>query len=169
MPVKLFCGVIAQKAALEEAITKLEGCFGRKELESACVGFDSTDYYEDEMGRELVRKWLCFEGLRERGFLALAKHITLGIETELSFDERRRANLDPGYLDNAQVVLATSKNYAHRIYIGMGYYAEVTLIFKHGTFEPLEWTYPDYRSSIALDFFARARNIYHREVRALEA
>ncbi len=168
MPVKIFCGMIAKQEAIEQAVRRLSVCFGQIDVESKVVRFEVTDYYEEEMGRGLVRKWLAFEGLRERGFLPLAKHMALEIEAQLSEGCRRKINIDPGYVDNAQVVLATTKNYAHRIYIGMGYYAEVTLVYRGGGFKPLEWTYPDYQSPIALEFFTRARSIYHAEVRALE-
>jgi len=69
----------------------------------------------------------------------------------------RPVNLDPGIIEPSKLVLATTKNYAHRIYIGKKIYAEVTLIFEKGRWRPLEYTYPDYTQQVYLDFFARVR------------
>jgi hypothetical protein len=101
--------------------------------------------------------WIGFERPRPRGYLARAKHTAVWIEQRLSEAGRRTVNIDPGYVDPAQVVLATAKNYSHRIYIGKGYYAEVTLIYSGGDFRPLDWTYPDYRGETALTFFRELR------------
>lgn len=168
LPVKLFCGIIARPSAIVRALRRLSEVFGGIDVETPEISFETTTYYEEEMGKDLLRKWIAFEGLHGRGYLALAKHKALEMERELSIGDRRAVNIDPGYVDNAQVVLATTKNYAHRIYIGMGYYAEVALIFRKGSFQVLEWTYPDYRSDTALEFFHRARAIYHAEVGRIE-
>jgi hypothetical protein len=103
---------------------------------------------------------VAFKALRERAWLARAKHVAVWLEQELSSGGRRVVNLDPGYVDDAQVVLSTAKNYSHRIYIGLGYYAEVTLTYEHGAFKALDWTYPDYRTPEALSFFGAARAAY---------
>ena len=95
-----------------------------------------------------------------------AKEWAATIEADLARDGKRTVNIDPGYVDDAQVVLATTKNFSHRIYIGMGYYAEVTLIYKHGRFRTLEWTYPDYRGPAGLEFFTMARAAYHQGLRS---
>jgi hypothetical protein len=162
--VKLFCGLIAKSVDLEPAKRQLERSFGPIDLESPVVPFDYTDYYTDEMGPGLSRQWVSFGGLRERAYLARAKHAAVAAEEDLSAGGLRRVNIDPGYIDDAQVVLATSKNFSHRIYIGMGHYAEVTLIRRRGEFCALEWTYPDYQSPEGLAFFEKARSIFHREV-----
>ncbi|MDH5186329.1 MAG: DUF4416 family protein, partial [candidate division WOR-3 bacterium] len=84
---------------------------------------------------------------------------TMEIENEfLDTNRRRRINLDPGILTLAKLVLATTKNYYHRIYLGKGIFAEVTLIYRNKQFEPLAWTYPDYRTDTAIDFFQQVRN-----------
>ncbi len=164
MPIKIFCGLIGSETAIEKVESKLCEHFGKIEVRSQILRFDVTDYYKEEMGEDLYRRWIAFVGLRERAFLPLAKHIAIVIENELRISGKRTVNIDPGYVDNAQVVLATTKNYAHRLYIGMGYFAEVTLIFRNHRFHPLDWTYPDYRSEEALSFFTKVREIYHKEV-----
>ena len=82
---------------------------------------------------------------------------------------RRTVNIDPGYVDDAQVVLSTAKNFSHRIYIGKGYYAEVTLIYMRTGLKALEWTYPDYKGEEGLKFFEKVRSGYHRQVRSGDA
>jgi len=165
LPVKLFCGLVGMENSLAEAESLLEQEFGPVEFATHIAPFDFTDYYSDEMGSDLVREWIAFSGLKERAYLALAKHVAVGIEKVLARRGRRAVNIDPGYVDDAQVVLSTGKNFAHRIYIGRGYYAEPALIYVKGRFRRLEWTYPDYQTRIALDFFDKVRASYHRELR----
>jgi hypothetical protein len=164
-PIKLFCGLIGPAGGLADARTHLEQEFGPVDIESPAEVFGFTHYYEQEMGHDLRRMWIAFAGLRARAYLTEAKRIAVSVESRLARDGRRTVNIDPGYVDNAQVVLSTAKNFAHRIYIGAGYYAEVTLIYVDKTFRFLEWTYPDYKSPSALAFFAKARASYHREMR----
>jgi hypothetical protein len=164
-PVKLFCGLIGREEIFTEVLPLLEAEFGSVDLETRPVSFDFTDYYKGEMGPSLFRRWVGFSGLRERAYLACAKHLTMAVEERLAHGDNRTVNIDPGYVDDAQVVLATAKNYAHRIYIGMGYYAEPALIYVKGRWHPLRWTYPDYRDPMATEFFDKARKIYHRDMR----
>ncbi len=166
-PIKIFCGLIGSPEAIERVKHRLIGTFGEIDCESKLLKFDFTRYYHAEMGENLWRKWISFRPLRERGYLSLAKFLCVRIEKELSDGEKRRINIDPGYLDDAQVVLATTKNYSHRLYIGMGYYAEVTLIYRGGSFHVQEWTYPDYRIDEAISFFSSARNAYLTQIKAV--
>lgn len=168
-PIKIFCGLIGREDSILEARGLLARVFGDIDVESAVFPFDYTDYYSGEMGRALARQWVAFRTLRERSYLALAKHETVLAERALSLEGRRSVNIDPGYVDDAQVVLATAKNFSHRIYIGKGYYAEVTLIYSHGDFKSLEWTYPDYKSQEGLRFFGKVRTLYHKQVRSPHA
>ena len=165
LPVKLFCGLIGSEASIAEAVKRLEREFGVVHFASPVIPFEFTNYYREEMGCDLVRQWIAFEVLRERAYLPRAKHVAVRIERALSVDNKRTVNIDPGYVDNAQVVLATGKNYAHRIYIGMGYYAEATLIHIHGRFRPLEWTYPDCKGRVGISFFEGARSLYRKQMR----
>jgi hypothetical protein len=165
--VKIFCGLIGKDDRMRQVLRRLEREFGEIDCETDVRDFDSTDYYAREMGSDLKRKWVAFRPLRERAYLARAKHLSVEVETELSAGGRRTVNIDPGYVDDAQVVLATTKNYAHRVYIGMGYYAEPTLIYVKGEggYRPLEWTYPDYKTVKALRFFRDVRCEYLRQVK----
>ena len=163
--VKLFCGLIAPSHEVDRAQARLVEHLGPIDCESPLLEFTFTDYYREEMGENLLRKWIAFEPLRARGYLALAKHAAVSIEGDLASCGRRLANLDPGYVDGAQVVLASAKNFSHRIYVGMGYYAEVTLIYEHGAFRSLAWTYPDYKTAEALVFLNAARSAYQLQVK----
>ncbi|MGD8628779.1 MAG: DUF4416 family protein, partial [bacterium] len=142
---------------------------GPVDLRSPLLPFDFTDYYAGEMGTGLKRRWIAFSGLRERGYLAQAKHAAVILENRLSSDGRRTVNIDPGYVDDAQVVLSTAKNFAHRIYIGKGYYAEVTMFCMRTGLQALEWTYPDYKGEKGREFFEKVRGAYHRQLRSGDA
>ena len=165
--VKIFCGIIGREECIPDALDLLTNAFGEVDCETDVRDFDSTDYYTREMGGGLKRKWVAFGPLRERAYLAQAKHLSVELELKLAVDGRRTVNIDPGYVDDAQVVLATTKDFAHRLYIGMGYYAEPTLIFVKGEggYRPLEWTYPDYKTVRALRFFRDVRCEYLRQVK----
>ena len=163
--VKLFTGLLTSRPEVLEVVEgKLRGEFGPTDLESGLIPFDFTDYYREEMGEGIKRKFLSFEKLIYPGDLPELKLLTNEFEEELSeqtgLDVLRPVNIDPGYVGLAKLVLATTKNYSHRIYLRDGIYAEVTLRYKNGDFEPLQWTYPDYRSSAYLNFFRRVRSRY---------
>ena len=66
-------------------------------------------------------------------------------------------HIDPGLIGLANLVLASTKNYAHRLYLGEGIYGEVSMIYENRTFVPLKWTYPDYYIEESIDFFLRVR------------
>ena len=165
-PIKIFCGLIGGQEAIGQAVDSLAVHFGEIDCRSPAFPFGFTDYYRGEMGDDLLRTWIAFRTLRERAYLPLAKHLSVLTECDLAKGDRRTVNIDPGYVDDAQVVLATTKNFAHRIYIGMGYYAEVTLVYVNKDFRPVDWTYPDYKSEEGLAFFRQARRAYHQQVRA---
>ncbi|MCF7875520.1 DUF4416 family protein [Candidatus Bipolaricaulota bacterium] len=164
-PKKLFISLLTGVPdILDEVESKLGEDFGKMDGESSLIPFDYTDYYEEEMGQEIKRKFVSFEDLVHPGDLSQIKLRTNEIESHFAgkFDPEipRPINLDPGYLGSAKIVLATTKNYSHRIFLKEGIYAEVTLRYKDGLFEPLPWTYPDYRSDEYIEFFEMTRDIY---------
>ena len=94
------------------------------------------------------------------------------LETNLLEDQyvrggRRRVNIDPGYLLYERFVLASGKNFSHRIYIGKKIYADLTLIYQRGVFEKLPWTYPDYADQPIISFLERARARYSADLEGL--
>jgi len=136
-----------EPAWVASAVEALAAELGPHDYRSRQLPFEYTDYYLAEMGAPLVRFFLSFETLVSRETLPEIKRKTDAIEGTLSDEEgRRRVNIDPGLLTPESFVLATGKNYAHRIYLGHGVYAELTLVYRGGGYRPLEWTYPDYAS-----------------------
>jgi Domain of unknown function (DUF4416) len=97
--------------------------------------------------------------------LADVKRATNGIEDAFREDGDRKLNLDPGLLNLSRFVLATTKDHAHRIPLRDGIYAEVTLVFAHGEFRPLPWTYPDFRSEPVRAALKEIRGRYHARIR----
>lgn len=165
-PVKLIASVFSgQRALLAEASEALEERFGALDYRSQLLPFDHTDYYAREFGEGLTRQILAFSKLVAPDRLALIKRTTNALELEWVAGERRQVNLDPGYVSPSKMVLATTKNYSHRIYLGDGIYAEVTLHYRQGAFHPWEWTYPDYASSRYLEIFGDIRQIYVSQLR----
>ncbi|UCG31292.1 MAG: DUF4416 family protein [candidate division WOR-3 bacterium] len=143
-----------------EVCAKLESILGKVVLESETMPFNHTEYYGQEMGDRLVRQWRAFDRLIIPDTLADLKRRTIEIEKKhLNQNGGRTVNIDPGSVSLSNLILASTKNYSHRIYLGKGIYAEVTLIYKQKNFVPLDWTYPDYREENALDFFTKAREI----------
>jgi hypothetical protein len=117
--------------------------------------FNYTDYYEPEMGSNLQRYWALGMELREPDNLVELKLKTNELEREFSLDRYRRVNVDPGYINEYAVVAATCKALPASLYLGKGVYGYILLLYKSGTFEPLAWTYPDYRGHVG--FFNAGR------------
>ena len=164
-PVKPFCAMLAgEKEWLDLAVRCLAESLGVVESVSEDWSFGSTDYYEGQMGPGLVRRIVSFRDLMDPAEIATWKLFANGLERRLAAriegGPERPVNLDPGYVACSKLVLATTKNYTHRMYLGRGIYAEVTLRWRGGRFDPLEWTYPDYRTERYRDFFARVRERY---------
>ena len=164
-PVKLICGLLYRDPAIwEEAARYLEERFGPIDYRSEEFPFVETDYYDREMGPGIRRAYVSFQNLVSPDILAEAKHFTNHVESRLVDDEgNRRINLDPGAVTNANLILASTKNYCHRIYLRDGIYAEVTMTYRKGQFQELPWTYPDYRNHRQV--FAEIRQIYRDQIR----
>jgi len=169
-PVKLIVGMLSSfQEALEQARTMLEARFGEIDLVSELMPFQFTSYYAEDMGTTILRQFHSFRQLIDPGSLADAKHATNELEAVLAstgrWPVRRPVNLDPGYITLSKLVLATTKDYSHRLYIGKGIYAECTLRYFNGDFRPWEWTYPDYRTEPYLRFFRKVRELYIEQMR----
>jgi len=153
-------GLISTPALEPGIFAELEGKIGRVVLKSKSIPFCHTTYYNQEMGDELKRQWCAFGNLVMPDSLIELKHMTNTLEKKyLNRQGGRSVNIDPGMVSLGNLILASTKNYSHRVYLGQGIYAEVTLIFRQKQFVPLDWTYPDYREETALEFFAAARDI----------
>ena len=143
----------------EQSKEILKTNFGDILYASPPLPWDYSSYYKDEIGEQLFRQIIFFRNIVDPGLLADIKLKTNEIESALSLDGRRLINLDPGYLTPAKVVLASTKNYAHRLYLGKGIYGEITLIYKDETYGPHIFTYRDYRDKSHIDIFMNAREM----------
>ena len=167
--VKLICGMISARVGLFDAAAAALGeAFGPIDHVSEVMDFDFTHYYDEEMGSPLFRRFVSFAEPVEADVLADAKLRTNAIEADFARrqrDLRRPINLDPGYLEPSKLVLASMKNFTHRIYLGRGVYAEVTLLHRQGRWEALEWTFPDYASGRYDAFLTVVRDRLRRQLR----
>ena len=166
-PAKLVMSVfMKEKPLFEPVFPLLETIGGPVDLVSRWLDFDFTSYYHKEMGHPLFRRILAFKPLVNQADLADIKQATNDVEQRFARDGQRRINIDPGYLLPSRFVLATGKDYAHRIYIGKHIYADLTLMYTHKQFVPLDWTYPDYRSKDILRFLEQVRDKYQLDLKA---
>lgn len=166
--VKLIVGIITADANLLEAVRlELEKRLGEIDFASQLMPFDYTAYYEQEMGRELQRQFISFNRLILPDELPATKYFTNSVEQDFAEKEtiRRLVNLDPGYISAAKLILASTKDHAHRIHLEDGIYAENTLKFRDKTFQPWEWTYPDYRTPVYIEIFNHIRQIYLKQLK----
>jgi len=162
--VKLIYGVLFKDLKIwEEARARIEAHFGPVDLVSGFYPFVETAYYEQEMGAELTRCYLSLQELKEPDVLVHAKQLSNLWEEQFSENGRRRINLDPGCLGESNLVLASTKNFSQRIYLGRGIYGEVTMIYARGDFTRLPWTYPDYFHH--KDFFLAVRKIHQAQLK----
>jgi hypothetical protein len=169
-PVKLIVGILAaDERCLAAARECLSSTLGTLDLSSDTWTFDQTDYYAQQTGPHILRQFVSIEGLIDPGQLAQIKHRTNALEQQLAAalgtPFPRPVNLDPGIIEPSKLVLATTKNYAHRIYIGERMYAEVTLVFDKGRWHPLPYTYPDYHRQEYCDFLSRVRTRLVQQLR----
>jgi hypothetical protein len=162
-PVKLIAGLLSgDPDLLRRALQLLAKRWGPIDQTSPVWPFTMTEYYAAEMGAGLQRQFIGFERLIGPQELAEIKRETNALEEQiasqcLSPDISRPVNIDPGYVDLGKLVLATTKDRAHRIYLNAGIYAEVTLQFVAGGWQPQPWTYPDYAAPDYHPFFTQVR------------
>jgi hypothetical protein len=161
-PAKLVISCIMNDKKLVESFFQyLEEAFGPVDMMSRWLDFGYTDYYYKEMGSPLYRKVFVFKNLIRQEELAGIKEKTNEIEKSFSNSTKRNINIDPGYLLSSRFILATGKDYSHRIYIGKKIYADLTLMYsKSRGFTTLPWTYPDYASESMLSFLSKVRDKY---------
>jgi len=159
---KLFMSLIASEdEILQPGLKDLGLAFGEIDFTSERLPFDFTDYYTKEMGRNLFRHFITFKNLISMPLLPDIKHATNRLEEKYaSPGGNRRLNIDPGYICFEHVILATTKGYSHRPYLRDGIYADLTLIYRNKSFQPSEWTYPDYRQERIIGLFNRFRKKY---------
>jgi len=177
-PAKLVIAVLANSLdLLALGKEELQSVYGPPDLEGQPFKFTHTDHYQPEMGLDLLKQLLSFQRLIPKDALAEIKLKTNQLEIKLAECKpqqklyKRKVNLDPGYLTGSKFVLATTKNYSHRIYLKAGIFAEVTLRYFRAKgqmsagWEPYPWTYPDYREEHLRRFLQQVRTIYLAQIR----
>lgn len=164
--VKLLVSVFSsEERLLEEVMRELQAMCGAVDWMSPPLFFDRTRYYEKEMGWPLHRRFLSFEKLIRPESLVEIKLETNELEKRYLREGKRRVNIDPGYIALERLVLATGKNYTHRVYLSKGIYADLTLVFHQGSFQTLAWTYRDYGDPVIIGCFNEAREHYKSQLR----
>lgn len=171
-PVKFICGIISSQELFfktsEDLLVKM---FGSIDLESPFFDFTFTDYYESQMGKNLKRKFVSFEQLSLPEKLSEMKLQTNTLEERIrrEFNVNFRAvNLDPGYLNSSSLVIATAKDFSHRIPLQLGIYAHLELLFTKTGCKTLDWTYPDFRTEGYQKFFLEVRKIYLSQLKIVK-
>ena len=171
-PVKLIIGILAADAGcLTAARDRITSEFGPADLISDIWPFTQTDYYADQAGEHILRQFVTIDKLIDPGELAAIKHKTNKMEqtlaAQLDVGLRRPVNLDPGYIELSKLVLASTKNFSHRIYIGDNMYAEVTLTYSKETWIDYRYTFADYKQDKYHDFFSKVRERLLEQIRSV--
>ena len=159
--VKLIAGLLsAKEVLLEQAKNLLVEKYGNIDFQSSIFPFDFTTYYDEELGSGVLRQYISFDGLINAGDMGKIKRETNALESEFKISGNRKVNIDPGYVALDKMVLATTKDATYRIYLGEGIYAQSTYYFEANSYRPWQWTYKDYCSKTAIEFFNEVRTHY---------
>ena len=157
------------EAALDWGLERATAAWGPVVLASPRFSFSETTYYEPTMGSSILKCFWAFERLIDPAALVEFKIATNAWEREYAEGaghvEPRPLNLDPGYLTPAKLVLASTKDHAHRLYMSRGIFAEVTLFYKDRHWQHRDWTFPDYRRADYQQFFSEGRDYLRRRER----
>ena len=157
--VKVFLGILSGNAdGAPQIQEELEEHWGPSESVSETIPFSHSGYYEKEMGNPLYKYLLSFSTPINPGHAYKLKFLTQSIESRYTIFEKRQVNLDPGFITPYQVVLLSTKNYAHRLPLQQGIYAEIELLYSKGQFQALPWTYPDFKSEPFQAFLKKIRD-----------
>lgn len=166
-PVKFLAAVFsAESSLIAETIGRFQAAIGPLDYISETFVFDQTEYYRAEMGWPLYKRIVAAEALMDPADLIRIKIACREIEDDYCEGDRRRVNLDPGYVAKQRLVLGSGKDQAHRIYLGQCVYAELTLIYEHGKFKSLPWTYPDFAGERVRGFAADIRKRYLQQLQS---
>jgi len=149
--------LFAAKEVIDSSLPIFGERFGDILFESPESAWSHSHYYDRELGTPVFRRFIFFRSLFDASRLPEIKLETNCLEDAFSQDGKRRINIDPGYITSSKVVLASAKDYSHRLYLGRGIYGEVALYFQGNRFHPMPYTYQDYREPRGLDIFEKAR------------
>lgn len=171
-PVKYFVALLSNQEDLLLSIEReLTPFLGSVESASEMLSWTVSDYYEREMGARLRRRFVSFASLaspeRLPEFKLRANEIEARHVWQFGGGRGRKINIDPGYIDAGKIVLASTKNASHRLYLGGGIYGETTLLYESGVYRHCVSTYQDYLWPQTLSFFSAARSIYLKQLREM--
>lgn len=167
--VKLFSGIIYKnKSDYHRARSILEKRFSLIDIESEDISFDQTTYYNEEMGSPLLRRFVSFRELIIPEDLPGIKIYTNKLEKRLSISGKRMVNIDPGFISEANIIIATTKNYFHRVPLQKGIFAHMEYVIKKKQITPLEWTYPDFKKPEYIGFFSQLKQLYKKNLKELQ-
>ncbi len=159
--VKLIIGILySDEGFLNKAFDLLKKRYGEMDFQSHSFEFTVTDYYVSEMGSPIYRIFVSFKKLIHPKRIARIKIETNGIEEQLSVKGKRKVNLDSGYMDCDKVVLASAKYNGQKIYIDHGIWADLTLHYEKGKYDPYPWSFPDFKKGLYDEVFLRIRERY---------
>lgn len=173
-PVLLIAAVTSRNAdAFDWTVDRTESHWGPVALKSPIFDFTETGFYTESMGTNLKKQFFAFENLFDSGQIAQTKHVSNELEasyaSQSDHPEQRPVNIDPGYITEAKLVLVTTKDRDHRIYLEQGIYAEVTLFYRSKQWQGSRWTYPDYQREDFQEFFTQCRLHLRQAIQARRA
>ena len=162
---KLIAALLWNEAVnISEVYARLEKEWGPIDAYSAVYDFIHTGYYKDEFGERLKKQFVSFERLVDINTIPDIKILGNELENGFHTGQNRAVNIDPGYIANAKLVMPTTKNLPHRVYIGKNIYADLQLIYKKPTFQTILWTFADYKEPFNLEFFNKVRDRYMEQL-----
>lgn len=166
MQVKLFLAVLYDPSLdIDALLLPFDKQFGKRLYYHGPVSFSWTSYYEKEMGTALQKLYCSYMVGIDRETLPAIKVMANKREAEYAVSGGgRRVNIDPGYVARDKVVLATTKDFYHRLYLANGIYGEVTLHYRKGRFRYFSWTYPDFKDVAVIEFLERIRLSLVKEI-----
>lgn len=165
-PVKLFVGILySDESLMQRAINRLLEEFSPIDFKSPVFEFSISEYYREEMGWPIFRKFISHFDLIDPKEIAPIKITCNHIEDELAVDGKRKVNLDPGYIDYNKVILASAKYNAQKIYLDLGIYADPTLWYENGAFQSYPYSFPDFKTGQYDQAFLHIRALFKGQLR----
>ncbi|MBN2119468.1 MAG: DUF4416 family protein [Candidatus Omnitrophica bacterium] len=161
----IFALIYSSEEIYQKAKRYITRKFGILDLESSPLEFNFTDYYNEEMGSNLKRRFISCKKLIEPDDITQIKLTSVKLERKLSILGKRRINIDPGYITEAKLVLSTTKDFSHRIYLGNKVFAEITLVYQNKGFKNLTWTFPDYRTKPYKNTLLKIRTLLKEQLK----
>jgi len=148
---------------------ELVNLWGPIDLESDVFPFTYTDYYSKQMGgASLMRKFISFNTLIAPETLSEIKMTTNQIEEKMKTklqSPHRIVNIDPGLINDSSLIMATVKDFAHRVPLQQGIYGHLEFLFGKKEIRILGWTYPDFRKKTYHPFFLKVRKKYLDQIK----